>query len=314
MNDRMNDIGPDEQELLKQFGTSFEGLRATHAGCPQPEILLASQAGVLDVQTAKNVAIHVEKCGFCRILLRDLTDLELRAARPDEERRVRERVLRAAKASAKAGKGGGWIPAFWVRSVLPAAALAGLALVAVVWVRLHKPVVPASTPNTVASLPAQHAAPSVFQWEKLPVKLQANSILVWRGAPQTEEEKYASELTSALAFYRDNNYPEAAKQLAQVARDFPRGVEAQLYLGISLLYLNQNAEAIAPLNAAQRMATEQFREDATWFLALAYERTHDTQHALADLQEMCQGKGGYSQRACVGIQEISLQSGDKQQR
>ena len=163
-------------------------------------------------------------------------------------------------------------------------------------------------------VPAPPAAPSLFQWEKLPVKLQASSILVWRGAPRTDEEKYASELTTALTFYRDNNYPEAVKQLAQVARDFPRGVEAQLYLGISLLYLKQNAEAIAPLEAAQKLGPQPFREDSTWYVALAYQRLHDAPHARAELQELCAGKGGYAPRACTGIQELSLQPGEKQQR
>ncbi|MGA3327244.1 MAG: tetratricopeptide repeat protein [Terriglobia bacterium] len=310
MNDLKNDIGPDEQELLEQFGASFQALRATHASCPQPDILLASQAGVLDGETARNVTTHLEQCGFCRILLRDLTDAELSAARPDEERRVRERVLSAAKASAKAEKAGGGLLASWFWKALPAAALAGVALFAVVWVRLHQPIAPVPTPITGASQPALTAAASVFQWEKLPVKLQADSILVWRGAPRTDQEKYASELTTALAFYRDDNYREAAKQLAKVAQSYPRGVEAQLYLGISLLNLQQNAEAIAPLSAAQKLGPEEFREDATWFLALAYERTHDTQQALAELQKMCQGKGGYAHRACKGIQELSAPLGD----
>jgi tetratricopeptide (TPR) repeat protein len=314
MNDMKNDIGPDERELLKQFGISFKVLRATHAGCPKPEILLASQAGVLDGEMTKNVATHLEKCGFCRILLRDLTDAELSTARPDEERRIRERVLNAAKASAKVEKAGGGLLAIWFREAWVVAALAGVALAAAVWFRLHQPVVPVSAPLTVASHPAPPAAPSVFQWEKLPVKLQANSILVWRGAPQTAQEKYASELSTALTFYRDDNYREAAKQLAKVAESYPRGVEAQLYLGISLLYLQQNAEAIPPLSTAQQLGPGQFREDATWFLALAYARTHDTPHALAELQELCQGKGGYAQRASVGIQELSLQPGDKPQR
>ena len=313
MNDWKNDIGPDEQKLMEEFGTSFEALRANHASCPKPEILLSSQAGVLDGETVKNVATHLEKCGFCRILLRDLTDAELNAARPDEERRVRERVLDAAKAPAKSEKAGWGLLAIWFRRAWPVAALAGVALVAVLWVR-RQPVVPVSTPVTVAVQPAQPTSPSVFQWEKLPVKLQASSILVWRGAPRTVQEKYASELTGALASYRDDSYAEAAKQLAKVAESFPRGVEAQLYLGISLLYLQQNVEAVAHLSAAQKLGPEQFREDATWFLALAYERIHDTQHALAELQKMCQGKGGYSLRACTGIQELSVQPADKPQR
>jgi TolA-binding protein len=310
MNDQKNDIEPDERKLLEEFGTSFEALRAKHADCPKPELLLASQAGVLEGKAAKDVVAHLEKCGFCWILLRDLTDAELTAARPEEERRVRERVLKATRGSAKAETADRLLAA-WFSKGLPVAALAVVALAVVVWVRLHRPAAPVSTPATVAVQSAQPAAPSVFQWEKLPIKLQASSILVWRGKPRTAQEEYATELTAALAYYRDDNYAEAAQQLAKVVQAFPDGVEAQLYLGISRLQLQQNAEAIVPLSAAQKLGPELFREDATWFLALAYERTRDTQKALAELQRMCQRESSYSQRACTGIQELSAQPGEK---
>jgi TolA-binding protein len=153
-----------------------------------------------------------------------------------------------------------------------------------------------------------------LQWEKLPIKLQASSVLVLRGKPRNDKEKYAADLTAALASYRDDNYSQAAQQLAKVAQEFPGGVEAQLYLGISRLQLQQNAEAVTPLTAVQKLGPEQFREDATWFLALAYERTQDSPHALDELQKLCQGKGVYSQRACTGIQELSALPGDKSQR
>jgi tetratricopeptide (TPR) repeat protein len=314
MNDRKNDIEPDEQGLLEEFGTSIEDLRARHANCPKPALLLASHAGVLDDEADRSVATHLEKCGFCRILLRDLMDAELFAALPEGERRVHEQVLKAAKAAAKAEREGGGLLTVWLRRAVPVAALAAVAVAAVVWVRLHPSVAPDSTPSTVAVQPVQPTAPSVLQWEKLPIKLQASSVLVLRGKPRTAKEKYAAELTAALASYRDDNYPEATRQLAKVGKEFPDGVEAQLYLGISQLQLQQNAEAIAPLTAAQRLGPDQFRQDASWFLALAYERTHDPQHALAELQKMCQGKSGYSLRACKGIQELSAQPGDKPQR
>jgi hypothetical protein len=314
MNDRKNDIGADEQELLEKFGTSFEDLRAHHAGCPKPEVLLASHAGVLDVETARNVATHLKTCDFCPILLRDLTDAEMFAALPEEEQRVNERVLKAAKTAWKAEAAGGGLLAVWLRMAVPVAALAAVALAAVVWLRLHPSVAPVSTPATVEVKPVQPPAPSVLQWEKLPIKLQASSVLVLRGKPRNYKEKYAAELTTALAPYRDDNYSQAALQLSKVVQDFPGGVEAQLYLGISRLQLQQNAEAIAPLSAARKLGPQQFREDAAWFLALAYERTHDRQEELAELQNICQGKGTYSQRACAGIQELSAQPGDKPQR
>jgi tetratricopeptide repeat protein len=314
MNERKNDIGPDEEELLKELGTSFEALRASHADCPKPEILLAAQAGVLGEETAKSVSAHLQKCTFCKILLRDLTDGEVLAALPEEERRVREQVLRAAGVSAKPAKAGGQLFAVWLTWALPVAALAGVVLAVVAWMRLHPAVAPVSSAPTVAVEPTRPATPSVLQWEKLPVRLQAGSILVWRGAPRNEQEKYAAELTHALVYYRDGDYAEAVQQLAVVAKNFPRGVEAQLYLGISHLALQQNTEAIPALLAAQALGAEHFSEDASWYLALAYARSGDKEKALMELQKLCQEKGSYSQRACAGVQELTAASGEEPPR
>jgi hypothetical protein len=305
MNNRKHDVEPDERELLEEFGTSFEAVRAGHAGCPKPEILLAANAGVLDEQTARHVAAHLGQCGFCRMLLADLTDAELLAARPDEERRVRERVLKAAGPSAKARAAGVGLLALWLRQALPVAALAGVVLVAVIWVRLHRPVAPVSNPVTVTVQKTPPAAPSFLQWEKLPVKLEATSILVWRGAPRTDQERYASELTAGLASYRDDRYAEAARQLAKVAESFPRGVEAQLYLGISRLYLQQNAEALPALAAARQLGTGEFRDDATWYLAVAHQRLGQGSAALTELRNLCGGRGNYARRACDGMKQVS---------
>jgi tetratricopeptide (TPR) repeat protein len=304
MNEWKNDSGPEEEELLKECGTSFEALRASHADCPEPEILLAAQAGVLEEETARSVAAHLETCGYCKLLLRDLTDGEVLAALPEEEHRVRERVLRAAVVSAKTEKLRGGLLTLRLKWALPVATLAGAVVVAVVWMRFHPRVAPVLPASSVAVEPARPAKPSVLEWEKLAVKLQASSILVWRGEPRNEQEKYAAELTHALVYYRDGDYAEAVQQLARVVKDFPRGPEGQLYLGISRLALQQNAEAISSLLAAKRLAVEQFSEDASWYLALAYARIGDKQNAITELRKLCQGKGSYSQRACAGIQEL----------
>jgi TolA-binding protein len=135
--------------------------------------------------------------------------------------------------------------------------------------------------------------------------LQAGSALLWRGKPRTAQEKYASELTAALAFYRDDKYAEAAQQFARIVKTYPRGVEAQLYLGISQLYLQQNTEAVPALVAAQELGPEQFRDDATWYLALAYQRAGDTAAVLRELQKLCSDKSNYRGQACEGMKQLS---------
>jgi tetratricopeptide (TPR) repeat protein len=305
MNERKDDIGPDERELLEGFGTSLEVLKARHTDCPKPELLLASQEGVLDEVTAGNIATHLRKCTFCQILLRDLADSELDAARPEEEQRVGKQVLSATASSAEAERAGDGILSVLFRRAVPVAALAAIVAAAVVWIRLHQPTGPVPTPSTVAVQPDKPVAPSMLQWEKLPIKLQASSVLVLRGKPRTAQEKYAAELTAALAYYRDDKYAEAAGQLAKVSKMYPRGVEAQLYLGISQLYLQQNSEAIPALEAAQQLGPEQFREDATWYLAVAHQRAGDTQASLTELRKLCGSKSNYASRACDGMRQLS---------
>jgi tetratricopeptide (TPR) repeat protein len=168
-----------------------------------------------------------------------------------------------------------------------------------------------STPATVAVQPMKPAAPSVFQWEKLPIKLQASSVLVLRGKPRTAQEEYSTELTAALKYYRDDNFPEAEKQLTKVVHAFPDGVEAQLYLGISRLSLQQNAPAIPSLTKAQQLGPEAFRQDATWYLALAQKRLGNLQQSITELGKLCPGESSYSQRACAGIQELSMRPVEK---
>jgi tetratricopeptide (TPR) repeat protein len=311
MNERKNDIGADERELLEQFGTTFEAVHARHADCPKPELLLASETGVLDKDAAKNIAAHIGKCNFCQVLLRDLKDAELDAARPEEGQRVRERVLSATTGSAKAEKAGGGVLLVWLRRAVPVAAVAGIILAAVVWVRFRQTTGPLSIPTPVAVQPSKPAVPSVLQWEKLPIKLQASSVLVLRGKPRTGQEKYAADLTTALAFYRDDKFGEAAEKLTRVAQAFPDGVEAQLYLGISRMSLQQNAQAIPSLTKAQQLGPEAFREDATWYLALAQNGSGNRQQSITELGKLCQGKSTYSQRACAGIRELSVLPGDK---
>ena len=308
MNDRNSDAGPEENELLEAVGTSLEYQRKAHADCPTPDVLLASQAGVLDETTSSKVAAHLANCTFCRILLRSLSDFELATARPDEESRIRERVLQSTQPAPNDK------PAVmrtrrrsWVFGLAFAAAACAV-LVAVLARRFHsnrQPVPP------VASLPQQPQrpqAPSVFVWEKLPVRLQASTVLVLRGGQQANRRTYAGQLTTALTSYQDDHYAEAEQQLATLAKAFPNGVESQLYLGICRLALEQNAEAIPPLVAAQKLGPGRFRQDATWFLALAYRRLQDSARSSAQLQKLCSGKSEYATRACTGIHELSVPS------
>ena len=304
MNEPMDDLGPEEKEMLGERGGSLKALRTQHADCPRPEVLLALQTGTLPPETSKRIMAHTEKCNFCQILLTDLASEELLSATAEEENRVREWVLSATKPEIKNAKAGAGFRSMWFWTAIPATALAGAAIVLLVWVRLHQTEPPRSVPVAVVQ-PPKPIAPPELQWEKLPIRLQAGSVLIWRGKPRNAQERYASELMSALAFYKDDRFTEAAESLEKVVKDFPNGVEGLLYLGISDLKLERNTNAIAPLRAAQLAGPEQFRDDATWYLAMALLRVGETQACLAELQKLCGGKSSYVSQACAAIKELS---------
>jgi len=305
MNEAMDDLGPEEKELLGEHGASLKALRARHADCPRPEVLLASQEGVLPEEAAQKVSAHVAKCSYCQILLRDLATEGLAGATVQEEKRVRERVLAGAEPETKEASAPGGLFSIWFWKAFPVGALAAAGIALFVWVRSHQTPSPVSSAVAVVQPGPKRDPAKVLQWEKLPIKLQAQSILVWRGRPRNAQEKYAVELTAALAFYRDDKFAEASDRLLGVVKEFPKGVEGQLYLGISELKLEQNADAIAPLQAAQKLGPQQYRDDASWYLALAYLRTGDLQNGRAALQKLCGRKNDYAAQACAADRTLA---------
>lgn len=305
----MDDFTPEEKDLLRELGGSLEALGARHLDCPRIEVLRASQAGVLPEGTAQSIAAHIKKCSFCQILLKDLANEELTTPTGEEARRVRERVFTAIKPGTKGAKAGGGRLAIWLWKAIPVAALAGAAIALFVWTRLHKTTPPIPSQVAIVQPATKPVPPPSLQWEKLPIKLQAQSVLVWRGKPRTAQERYASELTSALTYYRDDHFDQAVEKLSKVVKDFPRGVEGQLYLGISDLKTKRNADAIEALRAAQKLGPDQFRDDAIWYLALALDRTGDIQGAVAELTKLCQGKSSYAAQACAAAKESTAQPG-----
>lgn len=312
MRDKEDRLEPEELEFLEKLGTSVAEQQALHADCPAPEMLIAAQSGVLPEGTNRSIKQHMQKCALCRVLVQDLLDEEIAVAKPEEEARIRAHVFSVAAASPKAKNA--TIGAFWLftRRAAPIVSLAAVVL-AVLWLGI-RPKTPRSAANPVAVEAPPPPAPSVFQLEKLPVKLEAGGVLVWRGAPRNKREKYATELGEALGFYNNEDFREAARRLSVLAAKYPRRPEAHLYLGICRLYLQKNAEAVQSLKRAGETARGPLADDAAWYLALAYERGGQKPMVVAELRKLCGGKSNYADRACAGIGELQSAQGASSQR
>lgn len=302
---RANDLEPDEEEFLEKFAVSGEAVRARQARCPSPDLILAARSGTLPEETASQVSEHLSACLWCQTLARDLVDAEISSLTPEEEGRIRGRVLSALgeRAEARAPFPRRFWP--WLWRPVPLATVAAVAIAAALWVHFRPRTAPEPPSSAIASRQAAPEDPKALKLEKLAVKLPAAGALIWRGEARTEQERYAAELAEALAPYQTDNFPEAARRLENLAQKYPRAAEAHIYLGVCRLYLGNNLGAIESLETADRRASEALTQDVSWYLSLAYHRAGRTELARERLLKLCHSQGERAARACAGIEELS---------
>jgi tetratricopeptide (TPR) repeat protein len=288
VNSRWTDAEPEEDDFVRAV--------AVPSACPRWELTLAARAGALREETERRIAEHVGKCVVCKDLLRSLELTELADIRPEEEARIRRRVIAVAPIPVKPRLR--WL---WLSGPILVAAAAALLIL-----RVQSPR-PADVPATavVKQDSAPPVKPMVLALNK-PAVLLPPDALIFRGADDGSQG-YGKELVAALAPFRADDYATAAALLDSVAVRYPKRPEAPLYQGVSLLFLNRPADAIAPLERASGLAKgqlkgdNQLKSDAQWYLAAAYERVGDRDRAIAQLRNLCGAAGSHSADSCSGL-------------
>ncbi len=297
MREKWTDLEPREEEFLKDWGAPVSTMRARHAHCPSPQLLLAAQSEALPGEIKAGLADHLASCDLCRALARDLADEELSNPTTQEKARISKRVLGESRAGRRQAI---WN---WLWRPAPVAAVAVVAVLAVLSVYVgwesRRP-----GPGPVASQP-----PTVLRLDKAAVKLPATAVLVWRGDAQERQQRYLAELTRALEPYRADDFAEALRRLEVLERNYPRAAEAHFYAGVCQLFLGFNSDAVRSFENARGLAEEPLAPDVAWYLSLAYQRAGQTQQAMQGLQDLCQGKSEYRERACAGLKELSSGGG-----
>ena len=141
------------------------------------------------------------------------------------------------------------------------------------------------------------------------MRLPAAAVILWRGDKDADPERAARELASALEPYQRDEFDAAARRLTEVARQHPTSAAAHFYLGISDLFLRREADAIAALETAKRLAGADpvLADDTTWYLALAYQKAGQREPAVRELRLLCEAKSVHAARACTGLQELGVQ-------
>jgi hypothetical protein len=293
-----NDAEPEDEAAVELFWPSSD--RAA-AACPPPELVQASQTGVLPPTLQHRLAAHVEHCVVCKALVDALDDASVGSLTAEEQERILDRVRSEIGRPTR-----GFV---WSRLWQLSAAAACVVLVAAgsmfVWQSRRGPTAPAASPPGVnVQLPNPS---SVFQLEKPLMGARNRVDLVWRGSPQPEE---AADVARALEPYDANDFVEATRRLRAIISRYPQSAAGHFYLGVSDLFLDQNADGAIALENAERLAEDkaELAREAKWYLALAYRRMGQTARAVSQLDALCRAASPRAAQACAGLRELSAAS------
>jgi hypothetical protein len=280
----------DELEALEALGVP-PGAAGAPSGCPDPSLLVAVDAGVLDEAAAGGVRAHLRSCARCRQTAADLSTLFDEDPPGDS---VADRLAARVPETVPGRR-----PRRAWTWLVPAGGLAAAALIWMAVATRPAPLPPASAPDRPAP-PGLIA--SVFRPDR-PSIGSGDVELTVRGAeaPPSLEAR----LTGALDLADAGNRPGALDRLATIAKAFPDESDAHLALGATLLADGQAAESIAPLERARALASGEAADEVDWFLAIACVQTGDVERGRTLARTVCDHRGPRSAVACAGVAELS---------
>ena len=295
----------EEREALEPIEAELAELRARHAGDPPLDLLRAADADALPPSLQTPVSDHLAASAWSRALVAGANDVEP-ALDASEADRLLARITQSARQEQPQRRPWFSRPPVWA----PMAAAAAIAIVAIVRPSLRPaaPAAPAATPAAPAATPAapptivaRNEPPVLLPLDKPDVKLSV-AALVWRGP--SGDTSLVDALAPGLDAYRATDYARAAEMLEQVGRRYPASIEAPFYRGVSLLFLNEPADAIAELKKAERMNDDAFAVDVAWYLAIAEQRTGDVAAARARFDALCRRTTSRTAAACDAVKKL----------
>jgi hypothetical protein len=287
MTDRPLPPGFDEDDARALDALGVRGVGAR--GCPDPALVLALEAGVLDDDVAARVRTHATSCPACRSAAANLAAVFDEGVPAATKQRLDARVAAGRPRPRRRF-------ALWL---VPAGGLAAAALALFNFWPHQPPPAPPETANARATPPP---VPSVFVLDR-PAIPPGEIDLTLRG------ELTAAEVDNRAALALDQadtgDLEGALTALTALVRDHPPSRRTGLALGAAQLRAGRNAEAVATLDRARAIRTHpEFADEVDWFLSIALVRTGDRARARGLLEGVCQRAGARGARACAGVAEI----------
>jgi len=256
--------------------------------CPAAETLLPAMEGTLPEPLRGKVLSHLEHCTVCRMLADAQASPECSQPTVDESNRIQARVRRTRRSTSA------WWRAAAAAAVITIAAGAG-------WL--------AQFDQRGALMPVAPAAPAAKSTRNVPtfvLDLEKPSIELPPGALVLRSRGADPEVTGlidALEPFRNGDYSQAIQRLTALHANHPDDQFVNYYLGVSYLLAGRAADAVNPLQRARFDGTGNtwLRLDASWYLAVALERSGQRDAAVGVLTELCGNDGLRRQQACGAL-------------
>jgi hypothetical protein len=300
-----HDWDREEREALAGLEEQLDAMRRRHVDDPPIEMLRAAHADALPGDLQASVSEHLAASAMSRTLAEGLGEDAPALSREEQDRLLARIMKDARKESAPASAWG------WFRPVLVGSGI--VAMASLVWVvskttEVGEPLGPPETQVVVALPPA--APPFLLPFDKPDVRLGMGA-LTWRGSsPTTTDDgnQLLADLKPGLDAYRQNEYAAANRELTALATRYPGTIEILFYQGLSRLFLEDYAGAIAAFDAAGAIGDATFASDVSWYRAVAEQRSGNGARARTQLDAICNTRGADAARACAALEQMSKAS------
>jgi hypothetical protein len=258
--------------------------------CPSPDLLLPALEGTLEEPTLGRVSAHVATCAVCQELTAALESAA--ASGPTQEERAR---LDARRPQTRAALE----PKWWLAAVAASAML----IAGTFWFTRFSEFRTMSVPSTGQTAGGKDSVRQFVLPLEAPIVDLPEAPIVLRGSGP---DPFVSALIEAAAPLRKQDYAASAREMAALRRKYPDRPHPAYYGGVSLLLSGKPADAIEPLEDARRLSEPRtsLHDQASWYLAVAFERAGRRSDAVTVLTQMCGTGGALDERACVGLHEL----------
>jgi hypothetical protein len=305
VNTDRHDWDREERDALAGLEEQLDAMRRRHVDDPPIEMLRAAHADALPEDLQTPVSEHLAASAMSRTLAEGLGE-DAPVLSREEQDRLLARIMKDARTEAAPASPWGWL-----RPVLVGSGL--VAIASLVWVvskttETGERLGPPETQVVVALPPA--VPPFLLPFDKPDVRLGMGA-LTWRGSsPSTtgDGNQLLADLKPGLDAYRQNDYATANGELTALATRYPGTIEILFYQGVSRLFLEDYAGALAAFDAADAIGDSTFASDVAWYRAVAEQRSGNVAQARARLDAICTARGSDAARACTALEQLSKAS------